>query len=107
MSRDLYLASAGLPCAAHSKSAVPLSCLCTCTVRVLTRIQSPRHLCRQLFLGRGRATWLCLLVQANDNQFKQELAKVVGTELWDAAKAASADVLKVLTSSETQYTTNC
>ena len=34
-------------------------------------------------------------VQANDNQFKQELAKVVGTELWDAAKAASADELKV------------
>ena len=33
--------------------------------------------------------------QANDSQFKQELAKVVGTELWDAAKAASADELKV------------
>ena len=33
--------------------------------------------------------------QANDNQFKQELAKVVGTELWDAAKAASTEELKV------------
>ena len=34
-------------------------------------------------------------VQANDAQFKEELAKVVGTEIWDAAKAAASAELKV------------
>ena len=38
-----------------------------------------------------------MFLQANDTEFKKELAKVVGTEVWDEAKAAASSERKVST----------
>ena len=38
-----------------------------------------------------------MALQANDTDFKKELAKVVGTEIWDDAKAAASSEMKVST----------